>query len=97
MLSAACCRSCDPKIAGAMPTWSLFQVLESEVQTSKNAEGCPYPVDRRCPHAGTSRSSRRSRHPASDEDASSDTMKVMFKIFGEPSAHNGGLDIQVWF
>jgi creatinine amidohydrolase/Fe(II)-dependent formamide hydrolase-like protein len=41
------------KIAGAVPTWTSLQVLESEVRASKNAEECPYPVDGRCPHAGT--------------------------------------------
>ena len=43
------------EIAGAMPTWSSLQVLESEVRASKNAEECPYLVDGRCPYAGTGR------------------------------------------
>ena len=44
------------KIAGAVPTRTSLQVLESEVRASNNAEECPYPVDGRCPHAGTGRS-----------------------------------------
>src|SRR5271166_5241904 len=52
-LSESCCRSCSTKIAGVVPTWTSLQVLESEVRVSKNAEECPYLVDRGCPHAGT--------------------------------------------
>ena len=44
------------KIAGAVPTWSSVQVLDSEVRAYKIAEECPYPVDERCPHVGTGRS-----------------------------------------
>ena len=65
------------KIAGAVPTWSSLQVLESEVRASKNAEECPYPVDGRCPHAGTGCSGERSTHSENDEDpVSGDTLKM---------------------
>jgi hypothetical protein len=52
-LSESSCRSCAPEIAGAVPTKSSLQVLESEVRASKNAGDCPYLVERRCPYAGT--------------------------------------------
>ncbi len=48
VLSLVCSKDCR-----CHANLEFFQVLESEVQTSQNAEGCPYPVDRRCPHAGT--------------------------------------------
>ena len=44
------------KIAGAVPTWTSWQVLESEVRAAKNAGECPYAVDGCCPHLGTGRS-----------------------------------------
>jgi hypothetical protein len=56
------------KIAGAMPTWTSLQVLESEVCATKNDEECPYPVDERCPHAGTGWSGERSTHFENDVD-----------------------------
>jgi hypothetical protein len=43
------------EIAGAVPTEGSLQVLESEVRASRNDEECPYPVDGRCPYAGTGR------------------------------------------
>ena len=58
MLSLVC-----TKIAGAMPTAGSLQVLESEMRTRESATECPYPVDGRCPHAGTRSSGELSTPP----------------------------------
>jgi hypothetical protein len=58
VLSFAC-----NKIAGAVPTWSSLQVLESEVRASKNAEECPHLGEACCPYAGTGRNGERSSPP----------------------------------
>ena len=72
MLSLVC-----TKIAGAVPTWTSLQVLESEVRASTNAEECPYPVDGCCPHVGTGRSGERSTYSENDEDpVPGDTLKI---------------------
>ena len=68
------------KIAGSVPTWTSLQVLESEVRASKNAEECPYPVDERCPHAGTGPSGRRSTHSENDEDRFRVTLEDKFRL-----------------
>jgi len=62
------------KIAGAVPTWSSLQVLESEVRASNNAEECPHPVDRRCPHAGTWRNGERSTRSAEGWEFGGETL-----------------------
>jgi hypothetical protein len=75
------------KIAGAVPTWSSLQVLESEVRAAKNAGDCPYPVDGRCPHAGTGFSGERSTHSENDKDpVPGDTLMNEFRFAVEPSA-----------
>ena len=65
MLSLVC-----SKIAGAVPTGVSSKLLNQKCRLSKNAEGCPYPVDRRRPHAGTGRNGWRATRSDSDEDGS---------------------------
>ena len=81
MLSLVC-----TKIAGAVPTWSSLQVLESEARASKNAEECPYLVDGRCPNAGTGPSGERSTHSENDEDPVPGDTRNKFRLALELSA-----------
>jgi hypothetical protein len=52
----------DTDIAGAVPSWTSLQVLESKVWVPKNADECPYLVDGLCPNAGTRPGRARSTH-----------------------------------
>jgi hypothetical protein len=67
-------------IAGAVPTWTSLQVLESEVRASKNAEECPYLVDGRCPNTGTRPGGARTTHSENDEDPVPVTFEDEFRL-----------------
>lgn len=78
------------KIAGAVPTASFLQALESEVRALKNAEVCPYPVDRRCPHAGTGRSGDLSVQSEKDEVLFRGRLEGKFNSQSRNPAMGGG-------